>query len=59
MTFNREKFAADIYLRLLESYPAKTEEWRQDEAIRQADAFASKLESKQPKKYKRKEYVNV
>ena len=57
---DRDRFAAEIYLVLLKTHPSKThDEWRQDEAVRQANAFADKIESAKPKKSRRKEFVSV
>ena len=61
MAFNREQFASEVYLRLLESHPTKREEWLIEESIRRANAFAETLKEQQPKRtvQKRREVVNV
>ena len=60
---DRDKFAADVYLRLLAANPHKEEGWLRAEAVRQADEFIAHLESSKDKpplqKRKRKEVVTA
>tara|TARA_Y100000310_G_scaffold246825_1_gene252233 strand:- start:6621 stop:6806 length:186 start_codon:yes stop_codon:yes gene_type:complete len=61
MAINRDQFAGDVYLRLLEANPHKQEEWLRQESIRQADEFLAALKASQPTKPKqpRRQAVNV
>jgi len=53
MSINREDFASQVYLRLMDSRPASDPAWLREEAIRQADDFIETMKQhrdKQPKK---------
>jgi len=58
---DRDRFAADIYLRLLDGFGVnKDPQWIKEEANRRADDFLSDLESRQPKsKVRRRETVTT
>ena len=58
---DRDRFAADIYLRLLETLSGKDPQWLKDESFRRADEFIEEAERQQPSKSKRRqrEIVNA
>jgi len=48
---DRDRFAADIYLRLLDAYGGRKDpQWIKDEAFRQADDFIDEAKRQQPQK---------
>ena len=54
MAINREEFASQIYLRLMEQ-PGRDPAWLRSEAVRQADEFIAAMKQNQPQQQTKKQ----
>lgn len=57
--FDREQFAAHIYVALLTTRPASDATWLRKEALCQADLFESEMKSHKPAAPKKKRRLPV